>query len=90
MANSKTKGGIMERIIKAKFLNGVIKPLEKLNIKEGEEITVTIKEAPTETMRTIEALRKSFGVWKGLIDAEKLKKDIYEDRLIRTRPEPKL
>ena len=80
----------MEKIIKAKFLNGLIEPLEKVELKEGEEITITIKETPSETRKTIEALRKSFGVWKETVDCEKLKRDIYEDRLIRTRPEPKL
>jgi len=45
---------------------------------------------PSESSKTLEALRKSFGGWKGLIDAEELKKNIYENRLINTRPEPKL
>jgi hypothetical protein len=31
---------------------------------------------------TGEGLRRSFGSWKGTIDAEKLIRDIYEDRLI--------
>jgi hypothetical protein len=35
-------------------------------------------------------LRASAGGWKGLIDAEELKRNIYADRLISTRPEPKL
>jgi hypothetical protein len=38
----------------------------------------------------IEALRASAGGWKGLIDAEELKRNIYADRLSTTRPEPKL
>jgi len=90
MANLKNKGKIMERRIKAKFSNGVIKPLEKLDIKEGREITIVIKEAPSEITKTIKSLRNSFGGWKGLIDAEELKRNIYKDRLISTRPEPKL
>jgi len=80
----------MERKIKAKFSNGVIKPLEKLDIGEGREITITIKEAPSEITKTIESLRNSFGGWKGLINTEELKRNIHEDRLINTRPEPKL
>jgi hypothetical protein len=39
--------------------------------------------------RNREAFRRAFGSWKGTIDAEKLIRDIYEDRLISTRPEPK-
>ena len=38
----------------------------------------------------IEALRASAGGWKGLIDAEELQRNLYADRLINTRPEPKL
>jgi len=37
-----------------------------------------------------DAFERSAGRWKGTIDAEKLIKDIYEDRLISTRNEPKL
>jgi len=84
------KGGAMKTIIKAKFLNGVIKPLKQLDIEEGKEITITIKEAPSKAIETIDSLKNSFGGWKGLIDAERLKRNIFEDRLIGTRPEPKL
>ncbi len=35
--------------------------------------------------KTLRLLRKTAGRWKGLIDAEKLKRDIYSDRLISTR-----
>jgi hypothetical protein len=41
-----------------------------------------------ESMR--DALKATAGAWKGLIDAETLKRNIYEDRLIDTRPVPKL
>lgn len=34
--------------------------------------------------------KKSAGSWKGLIDAEELKRTVYSDRLISTRPETKL
>ena len=33
-----------------------------------------------------EAIRASAGAWKGLIDAEALKRDISADRQINTRP----
>ncbi len=35
--------------------------------------------------KTLRLLRKTAGSWKGLIDAEKLKRDIYSDRLVSTR-----
>lgn len=75
----------MSKTIKAKFSNGVIEPLEKLDLEEGEEITVTITETHKVSGKN-NGLKKSAGGWKGLVDAEKLKKDIYADRLISTRP----
>lgn len=75
--------------IKARFKNGVIEPLENLELKDGEEITLTIIRS-SESKKTQDAFRKSRGGWKDLIDCEKLKKDIYESRSIQTRPEVKL
>ena len=80
----------MGKRIKAEFSKGVIKPPKKLDIEEGKKITITIEEVPFEMTKAIDFLRNSFGGWKGLIDAEKLKRDIYKDRLISSRPEPKL
>jgi predicted DNA-binding antitoxin AbrB/MazE fold protein len=83
------KGGLkMGKTIKARFSKGVIEPMEKIDIAEGKEITITIIEIPS--TREKDAFEKSAGGWKGTIDAEKLIKDIYEDRLISTRNEPKL
>ena len=33
----------MTRIVRAKYENGVLKPLEKLDLKEGEEVIVALK-----------------------------------------------
>jgi len=74
--------------IRARVKGGVLEPLEKLDLPEGEEVLITVVETPTSADR--EAFERSFGGWKGTIDADKLKRDIYEDRLISTRPEPKL
>ena len=84
------EGGTLEKTIKARFSNGVIEPLEDLTIEEGKELIITISEVPAGSEKTLAALRKSFGGWRGLIDAEELKKNIYSDRLINTRPVPKL
>ncbi len=37
-----------------------------------------------------DSFKRSAGFWKGLIDGEELKRNIYENRLIRTRPKVKL
>jgi predicted DNA-binding antitoxin AbrB/MazE fold protein len=79
----------MAKEIRARFSKGVIEPLEKVELEEGEEILITISKQPdVERMR--EALRASAGAWKGTHDPEELKRNIYADRLINTRPEPKL
>jgi predicted DNA-binding antitoxin AbrB/MazE fold protein len=94
---SQFKGKIREVIamaakpatIRARFKNGIIEPLENVELRDGEEIVLTIVRRP-ETNGTQDAFRKSRGGWKDLIDCEKLKRDIYESRSIQTRPEVKL
>jgi predicted DNA-binding antitoxin AbrB/MazE fold protein len=78
----------MGETIRARVKGGVLEPLEKIDLPEGKEVLVTIIGVLAPSNR--EAFRRSFGSWKGTIDAEKLIHDIYEDRLIATRPEPKL
>jgi predicted DNA-binding antitoxin AbrB/MazE fold protein len=74
--------------IRARVKGGVLEPLEKLDLPEGKEVLVTVVAVPARCDR--EAFRRSFGSWKGTIDADKLIRDIYADRLVSTRPEPKL
>jgi len=79
----------MPKEIRARFSNGIIEPLEKVELEEGEEITIVIsKRAKGKGMR--EALRATAGGWKDLMDCEELERNIYADRLIQTRPEPRL
>lgn len=74
--------------IRARFRKGVFEPLERIDLPEGEEVTITILEVPSGP--DPEAFRRAAGSWKGTIDAKELIKNIYEDRLISTRPEPRL
>jgi len=78
----------MGKTIRAKYSKGFIEPLEKLDLTEGEEITVTIIEHSSQPGAE-DAIKASAGGWKDLIDAEELKKNIYADRLISTRSEAK-
>jgi predicted DNA-binding antitoxin AbrB/MazE fold protein len=87
--NNRKRDTIMAKEFRARFSHGVLEPLEAVDLKEGEEVRVIIPERP-QGKGMIEALRASAGGWKGLIDAEELKRNIYADRLISTRPEPKL
>ena len=79
----------MATTVRAMFINGIFKPLEALSFPEGQEMTIIIDESST-THKPGAGLEASAGGWKGLIDAEQFKKDIYESRQIQTRPEVKL
>lgn len=74
--------------IRARVKGGKLELLEEIDLPEGEEVLVTILKRPEK--RDWDASRRSFGSWKGTIDAEALIRNIYADRLISTRPEPKL
>jgi predicted DNA-binding antitoxin AbrB/MazE fold protein len=78
----------MGTTIRARFSHGVLEPLDRLDVPEGAVVTITIIRLPATT--TGSGLERSAGGWKGLLDAEELKRNIYADRLISTRPEPRL
>lgn len=78
----------MAGTIRARMKGGMLEPLETLDLPEGKEVTVTILDVPSET--DVKAFRRAAGGWKGTIDAEALITNIYADRLIATRPEPRV
>ena len=78
----------MSSTIKARYSNGVLKPLEKVNLREGEEVSLTIAALPPSAQPGW--LERTAAGWSGLVDAEELKREIYQSRLLATRPEPRL
>ena len=78
----------MSGTVRARVKRGMLELLEKVDIPEGTEVSVTILETPSP--KSTDGLRRSAGGWKGLIDAEKLIENIYAARLISTRPVPRL
>jgi predicted DNA-binding antitoxin AbrB/MazE fold protein len=83
--NRRTTSG---KTIRARFSDGVLTPLEPLALDEGEEVTLTV--AGSKGVASPDWLEGSAGSWAGLVDAEKLIRDIYESRFIQTRPLPRL
>ena len=78
----------MHSAIRARVRGGVFEPLEKIDLPEGKEVLVTV--IAVSDGLDAEAFRRAAGGWKGLLDAEALIRNIYADRLVSTRPEPKL
>ncbi len=67
--------------------NIIFREIDELSFENKEELLRYIEGIKTkETKKTIEILNKTAGSWKNIVDVEKLKKDIYADRLIFTRP----
>lgn len=79
----------MVREVRGRFSNGVVLPLEELDLTEGSEVVIAVKDDPP-LERKRKALRASAGAWKGLHDPDDLIRDLYASRLIQSRPEPKL
>jgi predicted DNA-binding antitoxin AbrB/MazE fold protein len=79
---------LMGGTIRARFTHGTLEPLEKIDLPEGKEVTITILDVPSPADR--EAFRRAAGGWKETVDAETLIKNIYESRLLSTRPVPTL
>ena len=76
----------MTTAIKGVYKNGIIKPLEKVDIKGEAEVIITFL---NETKERKKRFLSSAGSWKDM-NTEKLKKEIYETRRILTRKETKL
>jgi predicted DNA-binding antitoxin AbrB/MazE fold protein len=78
----------MGSTIRARFSGGNLKPLETVDLKEGDEVTITI--VSLRSNPTADWLERTTGGWADLVDGEQLKRDIFESRLIGTRAEPRL
>lgn len=78
----------MGNTIRARVKRGVLEPLEKIDLPEGEEVIITISGKPSNL--DFGAFSRSAGGWKGTLDVESLIHNIYADRLVSTRPEPRL
>jgi len=70
----------MAGTIRARVRRGVLEPVERVDLPEGKEVTVTILRVSSEKDRE-DAFERAAGGWKGLIDAE----EVCTIRAIRRR-----
>ena len=78
----------MGATIRMRVTRGTLRPLDKVSLPEGREVTVTILDVPSSG--DLNAFDRAAGGWKGSIDTKKLIKKIYADRLVSTRPKPRI
>jgi hypothetical protein len=79
----------LERKLRARVRGSTLALLEPVTLRDGEEVVVTLSESAHKP--DLDALRRSFGSWKGHVDADALIKDIYASRSIKSRrPIPRL
>ena len=67
--------------------DGRLGPLERIELPECKEVTITVLAVPS---LDAEAFRRAAGTSKGSIDAGKLIRDIYADRLVSSRLKPRI
>lgn len=81
----------MLKSVKARYRNGVIEPLEEIDLADGAEITITFSDVspPLSEEERLKRFLSSAGGWKDVVD-EKFLDEIYRQRSLRTRPEVKL
>lgn len=79
----------MATIYKARFTNGVAKPLEPVDFNEGDEVLITRDLAPAVVARATDdsgdAIRRTAGAWVGHADWEEVKRILYEGRELGSR-----
>ncbi len=80
---------MVTRHVRARYSNGVLEPLEAIDLDEGAEVSLSIKEAPS-PKHDPEAMRAGAGGWVGQHDPEELKRRIYEARITGSREPPTL
>ncbi len=75
--------------IKARYSNGVLTPLEPIELNEGDEVTISVgTRSPLSSEERREMLRSLVGAWKGRVDGEAMKRQICEARRVGSREEP--
>ncbi len=81
----------MVRTIRAKFSRGVFELLEPAAaemVREGQEVLITISTEPAAPAG--DPIHDTASGWKDLVDSDALKRNIYTDRLVSTRPDVRL
>ncbi len=55
-------GRDMSIVVRARYVNGVLKPLERLDLEEGEEVVIEIKRVRKSIVDIVRRYRDEYGV----------------------------
>ncbi len=69
----------MAKEIRARYANGVLEPLEELELEEGREVIISVRELPS-VEDTLRAIDRAFGAWAGTLDFDEFLRDMYASR----------
>ena len=79
------------RTVRARFRNGVLEPLDEVDLVEDQEVLLTLDDYVTPTAEDAEAFRRAAGGWAGQFDDfDQLIKDLYQARIDGSREPPVL
>jgi len=78
----------MAGTVRARKRGDVLELLEKVELPEGKEVSVTILETPE--AHDLAAFDRAAGSWKGTLDVDAFLKNNAESRMRSTRPAPRL
>jgi hypothetical protein len=67
-----------------------VRDLDNEDVEIVERLVERLREKARRKRPAADGFARSAGAWKGLVNGEELKHNIYESRLVCTRPEVKL
>jgi hypothetical protein len=77
----------MPREVKARFFHGKIEPLEELDLKDGDQITILVREDfRVDDAAAKAAFERSAGSWEGTLDFGEFLTDLRNGRKRSQRP----
>jgi hypothetical protein len=79
----------MTKTIRGTYHAGRIELLEPLELPDGSELMVSVTTDEPASAK-VDATSGSAGAWARLLDCEAFEKEVYENRLLTTRPSAKL
>lgn len=82
------KNAVKKRKVRARVRGGSLDLLDRITLREGAEVLITISEPLAAA--DMDAMRRAAGAWKDMVDADALIANIYADRLVATRPSPRV